>query len=588
MNTSKTAFKTIGNFLYQENKIFVIPNYQRGYKWSVKEEGKSETAVQKLMDDLIKAEKNQEYFLQGVTVSEEGNNIVLIDGQQRTTTLYFLLWCLNADNIKNIKLEYDIREKSKEFIYNLKYAEKEENQSTTDQQDIFYFKEAIKQIKNKLEGVDDLVEFQNFLLEKVTILYIIIEPDKATKTFTMMNGNKATMLQEELVKAEILRKISLPDLEVKQVSTSIDDNLNDLKEIIALDWETNALRSRYAREWDKWLYWWNRKDVIDYFGLEKPLGLLLDFYAWKNKQKTFSFQQFKNLITANGNSEKQKTKLIFKQLRDVQKSFEDIFNTPKIHNYLKMGLLCSSDKKDGFEIIKYFMENKNAENLLRDYAKWRLVGATHLEVTNLEKSTGSQTNDKEEKANEALNQLSKSFVYYDSYDLAIKQLLWLNVEEDNKLDRKFDFSIYSNKSLEHIHPKSKVYHKQEVQGENGISKIEDKDWNDITLGETEPTGEEWLNLDIMDKNCSEHCIGNLVLLDKYENSKFKDKSFRNKKEIYFNVKDGFKSRNLLHTISVFAKSEWGGNQIKKNQEKFIERFEQDYGVKLYNNDNDNE
>lgn len=582
MNTSKTAFKTIGNFLYQENKIFVIPNYQRGYKWSVKEVGKSETAVQKLMDDLIKAEKNQEYFLQGVTVSEVGNNIVLIDGQQRTTTLYFLLWCLNTDNIKNIELKYDIREKSKEFIYNLKYAEKEENQSTTDQQDIFYFKEAIKQIKNKLEGVNDLVEFQNFLLEKVTILYIIIEPDKATKTFTMMNGNKATMLQEELVKAEILRKISLPDLEVKQVSTSIDDNLNDLKEIIALDWETNALRSRYAREWDKWLYWWNREDVKLFYRFENPMGLLLQFFCFKEISVDFSYNNFRERL------QPKKEKRIFKQLRNLQKSFEDIFNTPKIHNYLKMGLLCSSDKKDSFEIIKYFMENKNAENLLRDYAKWRLVGATHLEVTNLEKSTGSQTNEKEEKANEALNQLSKSFVYYNSYDLAIKQLLWLNIEEDNKLDRKFDFSIYSNKSLEHIHAKSKVYHEHKVQGENGISKIEYKDGNDINLGETEPTGEEWLNRDIMGKNCSEHCIGNLVLLDKNENSKFNDKSFRNKKEIYFNVKDGIKSRNLLHTISIFAKSEWEENQIKKNQEKFIERFEQDYGVKLKNDNNDNE
>ena len=56
MTNSKTEFKAIGEFLLQENKTFVIPNYQRGYKWAVKEEGKNETAVEKLMDDLINAD----------------------------------------------------------------------------------------------------------------------------------------------------------------------------------------------------------------------------------------------------------------------------------------------------------------------------------------------------------------------------------------------------------------------------------------------------------------------------------------------------------------------------------------------------
>jgi uncharacterized protein with ParB-like and HNH nuclease domain len=53
-------------------------------------------------------------------INEEDNKIILIDGQQRTTTLYLLLWCLQKDLIKNIQLEYDIRENSKEFLKNLK------------------------------------------------------------------------------------------------------------------------------------------------------------------------------------------------------------------------------------------------------------------------------------------------------------------------------------------------------------------------------------------------------------------------------------------------------------------------------------
>lgn len=600
--TDKTSFKTIKEFLYQEGKTFVIPNYQRGYKWAVKEEGKNETAVEKLMDDLITAsnDEKQEYFLQGVTVVPNDDRIILIDGQQRTTTLYFLLWCLNPSNINEINLHYDIREESRKFIENLKDAnfeyrdyDKEENY-----QDIYYFKKAIEQIEKKFENnklnKEDFQDFQNFLLNNVTLLYITIDQDKATKTFTMMNGNKATMLQEELVKAEMLRVVSIPEKQNKEVSTSTDDNLIELKEIITQDWETSALRSRYAREWDKWLYWWNKEEVKDFFGVGNPMGLLLKYYYWgkkeeksPKKEESFSFDSFRVRLIDNGSNRKQKTKLVFKELRDLQKSFEDIFNIPKVHNYLKMSLLCSSGK-DIFEIIEYFIQSKKNVDELEDYAKWRLVGATHLEITNAEESTSNEI--LKSRSFSAFDQLSGEFVYQNSYDLSMKQLLRLNVEEDNKLfqgkGRKFDFSIYGTKSLEHIHPKSKVYH-TEIKSEEGKDKIVYKDVNDEIIEGTEPTGKEWLNRDQME-NCNEHSIGNLVLLDKNENSKFSDKPFSAKKEIYFNVEEVFKSRQLLHTISVFSKSQWSIEDIQENQKAFIERFEKDYQVELKRDNNEND
>lgn len=590
---SKTAFKTIEEFIFQENKTFVIPDYQRGYKWAVKEDAKTASAVdaktasavEKLLDNLISADKEQTYFLQGVTVVEEPDKIILIDGQQRTTTLYLLLWCLSEELIKNINLEYDIREKSKEFIKNLKhtgfnYSEFDREHSN---QDVYYFKKAIEQIKAKIDSKDfDREEFKKFLLTKVTILCIVIDQDKATKTFTMMNGSKASMLQEELVKAEMLRKISLPDISEKQVSSSVDENLNDLKEIIAKDWETNALRSRYAREWDKWLYWWNRNDVKNYFGTEKPMGILLDLYFWNKNTSSisFDFENFRALLFENGKTEKQKTKHIFKELRDLQKSFEDVFTIPRIHNYLKMSLLCSSGTRDKFDIIKYFMQKKHEDKMEDDYAKWRLVGATHRQIR-MANELRDDEDRKEDKAKLVLKALEQSIVYDKSNELALKQLLRLNVEEDNKLNegrgRKFDFSIYGNKSLEHIHPKSKAYHREEVE-KDGVKIIVYKDGNDKIIENGEPSGDEWINRDEMGPNSSEHCIGNLLLLDKTENSKFNDSPFNDKKNIYFNINEAFKSRNLLHTISVFANSTWTKHQIEENQKQFLARFKQDYGI----------
>lgn len=581
-SSSKTSFKTLSEYLYQEGKTFVVPNYQRGYKWSVKEKETEPSHVEKLCDDLIKAHIDDlpEYFLQGITVSEKDGEIVLVDGQQRTTTLYLLLWCLEKNRIESIKLNYDIRESSMQFIKDLRNPEFQLPPPVkTDNQDIHYFKVAIEQIKKKTAGLT--ADFADYILDHVKILYIDIEHEKAVRTFTMMNGSKATMLPVELIKAEMLRLVSLPNIEKKDVSTSVDENLMELREIIARDWETNALRSRYAREWDKWLYWWNRDDVKSYFGIanpikSKPMGLLLEYHLRSERtdegkaKQNFTFQNFKELLLQNeDNNKNYACKEQFKKLRDLQKSFEDLFNSPRIHNYLKLALICA--KEDEFTIIQYFIENKKKMDTLRDYSKWRLIGATHMQITQSE----TQENDritKEDMAQEVLSQLSGPLVYGAYNDWALKQLLRLNVEEDNQLNsgsgRKFDFEIYGNKSLEHVYPKSKVYHKKE----DGVYYTGD----DKNIANSAPTGPEWLNRDDFEGIGSEHCIGNLVLLDKNENAQFNDKPFHDKKQIYFNIEKGFKSRNLLHSISVFARSDWNIESIKATRLAFIARFKEDY------------
>lgn len=577
-----TTFKTIREYLYQENKTFVIPNYQRGYKWAVKYTGKDKeempSAVEKLLEDLLKAHENrqespQPYFIQGITVSEVDNHIVLIDGQQRTTTLYLLFWVLDKSKISNIKLNYDIREESKKYINNIKEPGFNFESDSNDCQDIYYFKQAIKQIQAKLKEKekDDKFKqsFYEFILDHVNILYIKIDPDKATKTFTMMNGSKATMLPEELVKAEMLRKVSLPETTNKEVSTSVDDNISDLKEIIARDWETNALRSRYAREWDKWLYWWNREDVKEYFGVKNPMGLLLEYYYRKiNDKKDFNFDNFRNLL-----SDKKVTKDRFKGLRDLQKSFEDIYNNPKIYNYLGLSLIDISGE-DKFKTITHFIDKKHKLDDLANFAKWRMVDATFLQITE-----GKSEEKKEDKAQRAIDALGDTIVYQSDGDqYARKYLLYLNILEDNKLNnrtgRKFDFRIFHNQSLEHIHPKSKAFHKD---GEKYY------DGNNELIGDNPPQGDEWLNRDMCPANISEHSIGNLVLLDKNENSKFSNSTFHDKKNIYFDLTTDFKSRNLLHTISVFAKNRWCIEEIVENQNDFFTRFEKDYGVKFIEN-----
>ena len=68
---------------------FIIPVYQRNYDWEEKH-------CEKLFDDIeyIHKYKLEEYFMGAFTVvatEEESNKLIVIDGQQRLTTLSLLL-----------------------------------------------------------------------------------------------------------------------------------------------------------------------------------------------------------------------------------------------------------------------------------------------------------------------------------------------------------------------------------------------------------------------------------------------------------------------------------------------------------------
>lgn len=591
-----TNFKNLSEYFYPDNGVsrtYVIPDYQRGYKWSVRladEQTSVEYLLESLMDAFVNAPDRQ-FFLQGVTVVEEGNEIILIDGQQRTTTLYLLLWCLDRNNItgaRNINIDYSIRARSRDFLDSLKQrnVDYRQNDSNDEIQDIYYFKQAIEQINKELKGLDNRQEFYDFLMRKVCLLYIVIDKSKAVSTFTMMNGNKATMHDEELTKAELLHLVSRPNTvgltpEIK----SMDDTFAIMKEMASIDWENDALRSKYAREWDKWLYWWNRNDVMDYFNIRKPMGLLLEYYYRKEigveKNEEYSFKSFRKLMPENN---KKAAKDLFKGLRDLQKDFEDVFNNPLSFNYLKCAMIGSNnDSDDKFNMIMYFMNNKNNTKLLLRYAQWRLIGSTHIEITEeytidptMEGGKRSNSEKRRERAKDMILKLSEAQVYNVYDDILYKQLLRLNVKEYNKLNDKkgvkFDFSVWNNKSIEHIYPKSRFYHKEvdEISGNvryvNGAgSEVHDLDGlldRDQVFSDT--------------KRYSEHCIGNLVLLYGRDNSEFGALSFDEKKHKFFNNERSLDSRNLLHTISSFANGTWEPKDIKLVADKTITILENDY------------
>lgn len=576
-----------------KGKSFLIPNYQRGYVWGKKpkDKDKKDAVTYILEDSLIPGFMNHtQVFIQGITVCENSKEIILIDGQQRTTFFYLLLKYLGYD--KSFQMNYAIRKESCEFLSSIELLNDYSDNANEAFQDIYFFKKTIRIIDGLLKekSIDQRKEFLEYILDYVKFLYIDIPEDKATKVFSMMNGSKAQMKNEELIKAELLRLASLNNSEF--------DKKSDFEKH-AIEWDNNLLRSRYAREWDKWLQWWNRDNVKKLFKHSNVMGYLVLSFLNTKKREDLSFENFKNSFL---NEQKPiKAKETFDGLRRLQKRFEDAFNNPKTYNWVGAILRTGQDKN---EFIQWYFvsEQKPSDEDLENYYKWSFLGLSHNEIMTHKNSLSGNSDEKDKDKydtifDELYQVLSSNNLYNENAEEAFHLLLRLNIDEDNKQEdgkgRKFDFAIWDRKdsrgrSLEHIFPKSKVLHKENVNGKRCIKngkgdtfcKLPEKNSGYIARASCRCfEGEKRIE-------ASEHSIGNLVLLYKDDNSAFNDCSFEEKKSMFFldpNCKDEkkkkqiFKSRHLLHTIYKFAQSQWTGEQIAKNKYQTLQEFKKYYG-----------
>lgn len=598
---SEATFKTMRSLLYppagREEQTLIVPDYQRGYKWAVKEllsaggfeeNSALETLVSKL-DDAFRIAEDTDYFLQGVTVCESTDGLVLIDGQQRVTSFYLILWYLGGpDAIRPIRLQYDVRAASQcfldelrdrqpgEFLPQLAGSEAEGNREG--EQDVYYFKQALRQIHSRWgkRPKEEHERLMDWLLDRVRVIYLTVDtPEKAVRTFTMMNGAKATMLAEELAKAEALCRLATEDEGDFGGVPTLDDYFDEIRQCMAAQWETAARRGRCAREWDRWLYWWNRPDVQRFFNVQTPWGWLLDYALWdwsEGKTNRFSFEAFRSAFS----SPKQKPQDCFERLRSIQTAIEDVYADPVAYNWLGLSLLFAPRRDERYATLRYFLRHRHGADALARYAKCRLAGATHQEITGEGQGNAEE---KERRLHEKQARLQHLLAAADAYNddeakaACFGFLLYLNLVEDNRLGRKFDFTVWGAKSLEHIWPKARVW----WRGADGTFRR--GDGAELTPEEKEEVcagAPGWLDRAQIrtagGQPLSEHCVGNLVLLYGRDNSAFGARSYEEKKTAFFDVSsDAFRSRHLLHTVSKFAATAWGARQIADYYEEIQEQ-----------------
>ena len=187
-----TAYKAFDKDEYEYE--YTIPIFQRRYAW-----GKDE--IECLLEDILNSKG--EYFIGTVIVEEKGNNLYIIDGQQRLTTLYLLLLCLLSDNKSSLenKLRFEARDNAKKTLESLSTPPANNKEEEKDSSLIY----GIEIIKAWLKYHEiDKIKFIDKLKKTFFLLASIPAGTNPNQFFETMNNRGEQLELHELVKAKIL------------------------------------------------------------------------------------------------------------------------------------------------------------------------------------------------------------------------------------------------------------------------------------------------------------------------------------------------------------------------------------------------
>ena len=221
--TTKLITKLIGDI----DGDFIIPAYQRGYRWNEE--------VLMLLNDLNEIPDGTEYCLQPIVVRALGNEkFELIDGQQRITTLFLLLNYIRTFRPKmkiKFSIDYEIRSNSKDFLSSIDFDNIANNPQNIDE---FFINNAVLIIHNWFKGQKDEDNTASLLANKLNnwvkvIWYEVDDTENAVSLFTRLNIGKIPLTNAELVKAVFLsRNNGIDERHQLEIVTQWDTIENEL------------------------------------------------------------------------------------------------------------------------------------------------------------------------------------------------------------------------------------------------------------------------------------------------------------------------------------------------------------------------
>ena len=576
MAKTKTIYSIKGIFtdLFEDSQkdVFLIPTYQRGYKWASSGEN---SQVEVLMIDLFTAfskGRDNRYYLQFITLKENGKEFEVIDGQQRLTTITILFSVLNYEEIGNQeyfvenKLKYKVRDNFiTQFIYqNIGLILQSENweifleqnhnsANDIDNQDVFFIYHATRFIHQYLTNKivwNAINQFYQYLCNQVFLIVNILGEDMNSEKI-FINVNKGVKLRDEdLVKALLITKIPLE---------------NNNRQYRMTENEINEMRSNIGRQWDELTNWASRENIKDYFKKNSNdsnniLGWLIRLsFPIKDKQGD-PYPLFNYINNSLRENETTASDVFFK-IREAMLVLDDWYSQPEISNLL--GYVLHSSLSVDIQSLWQEMGN----------------GKTTTEILNILK-----TKVKDLIPFDSVSQQLKELNYERHRQELFKLFLLLDVSKflpvNNQSTVKYNFQKISsgNWSIEHIFPQNAREFKnvgtlgkedldllkellpnnsvdlgiENIEGKNAILELYIKIRNANQTCVIEPAEREHLYFLVEKKARDLHRLGNLALLQQEMNSSLSNHFFDGKRKLIVNkVSNG--EFVPFHTYDVFSK-----------------------------------
>ncbi|MFZ4263829.1 DUF262 domain-containing protein [Sphingobacterium sp. HJSM2_6] len=518
-----------------QGKNFLINKYQRGYRWGKRE-------IHALLQDILTFDitKDGFYCLQPLVVlNKVDDTFELIDGQQRTTTIYLILKYLLNDNFYHIRYETrgSTDDGSNDFLINLHTFDFSEILNT-DSKEIEnhiwkVWKESFCNVNNIEDTVDNFYFFKAYCLIQ---LWFIKNGNEETLKYYLLEHTKVIWYTEELKEKEVAStfinfndgKIQLDQAELVKGLFVLD--MNKISDFTRKSYELN----QFADEWNSIEQHLQRPDFWNFIQKNRTnkevankITILLEIDKGKGTKEEdlyYTFRQYEKAFTGEEKPE-------WRSLATLYNLLDEWYHDRE--TYHLMGAVVHLTSKTIHAVLNEY-RSSNKKDELKNYLKEILREEFFLEY-----------NKNKFKPKYDINEIK----YGKTGVLPI--LLLYNIAVAHLQDKKylFPFDLFNSTrawNIEHIYAKNSMGFEtiedlmdwkseiEELFNENDSLKQNDELMNlfdkikvdDLESANAKVKEIEKLLGDIIDKD---H-LSNLCLLDDKTNIQVGKKVFRRKRE----------------------------------------------------------
>ena len=541
----------IGHFL--SDNFFKIPIYQRSFAWHKEN-------VRELFDDITNSYPN-EYFIGTIVVTDKGDYLEIVDGQQRLVTISLFFIAVRdflkeigetkkADVIENeflVKESYKEEERKQRLILNnidndfysriLIEGKKFEPTRASHERliEAYDFLKSFIMNKYNSEGLNGILDLTDFIKDKLLVIIVTVSDDvNAFTVFETLNDRGLILSQTDLIKNYLFNKAS--------------DRISEAQD----KWTrfTGAIESGISEE-----------EILNYirYCWSSKHGLTREKELYKNiKEKIKNKNQ---VITLLSNLEKNSE--IYLAILNPNHPFWSNF-PPECSEYIGelLELRLIQNRPLLIAILEIWKEKpeevKKALKLIVSWSVRNLITGAIGSGT-LEKEFSRQAKlineGKISNAKELLNSVRNLIPTDEQFQKAFEITSVSKAYIARYYLRKIEQACRTTLELEPIKNPEKV-NLEHILPENPTDL--QKDW---------PSFDENLHKTYYRR------IGNLTLLDKKMNSDIGNGPFKGKKEVY-------KDSELIITKKIEEYNDWTTSEIEKRQKEFAKKAVKIWDLKI--------